>query len=257
MSILVAMIAPSIVAVMTNVRKTICMDNVHAIISGVNGYAQDDKHGRFPTVKPETDNWGDMEDGNPGCLALLIDAGLADRKSFLCPEARGNRGFEQMLMDANTFTYEPLSSTEGVSTLSYSFISMVYNKSWSTQSEPYGNIAAFMTLDRVPGTLPIVADQNPRCTFDESTLASFPTEDMDGRDLREELRRNSLNHKHRGQSVGRWDASVVWTTDANNPNDPEDDIYTSKYGIGSSQESQGRRMVEGAALDMSDAFLIP
>lgn len=250
MSILVAMLAPTVFSVMSNVKKEMCKDNISSIIKGALTYAKNDKYGRLPTIRPTTSNWGDMRDGNPGCLAILIEDGVVDRKSFLCPEARIIRNFEEMPVDANTFTYKAKTSEEGVSTLSYSFISMVYRESWKTQNDPLGNVAAQMTIDQVPQSLPVLADQNPRTTFDSQTVRDYTDlKDWQGNTLPDKLRRNSKNHKNKGQNVGRWDASVKWITDANNPNVPEDDIYTSEGGR--SYETQGRRD------EMDDAFLIP
>lgn len=263
-SILVALLAPTVSSIMGAIRRNTCKHNIRSVIQGANGYADDDKYKRLPFSwsgkkddRPTKSNWGDMAEGNPGCLSILLDTGHCDRRSFLCPEAANLRDFVEMPLDANRFKYTPRSSNEGVSTLSYSWISMVYDEGWSTPTAPYGNIARFMTMENTPQTLPVMADQNPRCTFDKSTLDAFPTKDLDGQDIPEHLRRNSLNHDYQGQNVGRWDGSVVWTTDANNPTDKEDDIFTSKYGLGSSQEKQGRRKVEDSVLDMSDSLLIP
>ena len=88
------------------------------------------------------------------------------------------------------------------------------------------HVAKRMTVDQVPGTLPVLADQNPRCTFGQNTLKQYSQlKDWKGDDLPVELRRNSMNHKNKGQNVGRWDGSVKWITDANSPTNPEDDIY--------------------------------
>lgn len=248
MGILMSMLTPSLVSAIAQARKRACENNIRSIIGGAVVYARADSKQRLPTVRPTTTNWGEMKKGNPGCLARLIDSKHCQRELFLCPEAKGTRNFKPMLMDANAFTYDP--STE-VSTLSYSFISMVYNAQWKTTANPLGNIASKMTMDMVPGTLPVLADQNPRGTFDTTTLKTYDQldADADGK-LGIRLRRNSKNHSNTGQNVGRWDQSVKWLTDANNPYDPEDDIYTSNF-TDSSQEELGRR------LEMDDSFLIP
>ncbi len=262
-AILMAMLAPSVAAVFFVVRKEICKNNLHSIVSAANRYAHADAKLRLPTIWSKTNRtpvntWGNMKTGNPACLALLIDAKLADRELFLCPEARLTRGFVPMPMDANYFTYQPQSTTPppptGISTLSYSYISMVYNPDWSTTAAPEGNVAAFMTMDRAPATLVVLADQNPRCVF--GTTNSTPKlytglTDLSGTVLTTALQRNSLNHYNKGQNVARWDASVKWITDANNPNSPEDDIYSSACGINSADEKLGRRK------DINDSFLIP
>jgi len=252
--ILLAMLTPSLVQAITQARQRACASNIRSIIGGAVLYASSDSKKGLPRVPPETanedpgpttTNWGDMREGNPGCLARLIKSKDCQRELFLCQEAKSTRNFAMMPMDGNTFTYD--AATE-VSTLSYSFISMVYNKDWKTPAKPEGNLAARMTMDRVPGTLPVLADQNPRCTFDTQSLKTYDQidTDSDGK-LGIKLRRNSPNHKNLGQNVGRWDGSVKWTTDANNPNIPEDDIYTSQ----STQEDLGRRN------EMDDSFLIP
>jgi hypothetical protein len=107
-----------------------------------------------------------------------------------------------------------------------------------------------MTMDQVPATLVVLADQNPRCIFGTQSLRAYNTlKDLSGTLLPTALQRNSLNHKNKGQNIARWDASVKWITDANNPNTPEDDIY--KSACSSADETQGRRN------DMNDSFLIP
>jgi len=251
-SLLMAMLAPTMYSVYFSIRKGLCQSNLHSIVNEANRYAQADSKGRLPTLWSQArptpaSTWGNMKTGNPGCLALLIDAKYAARDLFLCPEARSTRGFTMMAMDANTFTY-----IVGVSTLSYSYISMVYNSAWKTSTTPLDNVADQMTMEKVPGTLVVIADQNPRCVFGTQTLNAYNTlKDLSGTLLTKELRRNALNHKNKGQNVARWDASVKWITDANNPNTPEDDIYTSARGTGTTDEAQGRRK------DMNDAFLIP
>ncbi len=245
-AILMAMLAPSMYGVFFAVRKETCKSNLRSIVSAAQRYAQADSRMRLPTVKPTTANWGKMKIGNPGCLALLITAKLADRELFVCPEAQSARGFKAMAMDANYFTYDT-----GVSTLSYSYISMVYNTAWKTTAAPEGNVAAQMTMDQVPATLVVLADQNPRCTFDTTAaLKNYNSlKDLSGNTLPMALRRNSLNHKNKGQNVARWDSSVKWIKDANNPNSPEDDIYSS--ACSTTDESNGRRK------DKDDSFLIP
>jgi prepilin-type N-terminal cleavage/methylation domain-containing protein len=258
MSILMAMLAPSIYSVFFATRKAGCQSNLRSIVNAANRYAQNDSKQRLPTgnPRPTTTNWGNMKFGNPACLAVLIDAKWADRELFLCQEAQSTRKFTTMAMDANYFTYKPVSVTPlpplGVSTLSYSYISMVYNTAWKTIATPLGNVAAQMTMDQVPATLVVLADQNPRCLF--GTTSGYPKsydtlKDISGNTPLLALRRNSLNHKNKGQNIARWDASVKWITDANNPNTPEDDIY--KSACSSADETLGRRN------DMNDSFLIP
>lgn len=259
-AILMAMISPSITAVFFAVRKETCKNNLKSIVTAANNYAMSDSRQRLPTIWSKTNptpagKWGDMRYGNPGCLALLIEAKLADRELFLCPEAQVLRGHTNMPMDANYFTYRPVTTSDpitGVSTLSYSYTSMVYNAAWKTTALPEGNVAALMTMDRVPATLVVLADQNPRCTFGTTgALKSYTSlKDLSGTLLTVALRRNSLNHKNKGQNAARWDTSVKWIVDANNPNVPEDDIYSSAFGSGN-DENQGRRK------DMNDSFLIP
>jgi prepilin-type N-terminal cleavage/methylation domain-containing protein len=259
MAILMAMLAPSMYSVFFTTRKAGCQSNLRSIVNAANRYAQADSRQRLPTgnPRPTTANWGNMKTGNPGCLALLIDAKLADRELFLCQEAQSTRRFTAMAMDANTFTYRAVTADgTGVSTLSYSYISMVYNTAWKTTATPLGNVAAQMTMDQVPATLVVLADQNPRCIFNTQSLRAYNTlKDLNGTVLSTggatlaKLQRNSLNHKNKGQNIARWDASVKWITDANNPNTPEDDIY--KSACSSTDETLGRRK------DIDDSFVIP
>jgi len=262
-AILMGMLAPSVAAVFFVVRKETCKSNLRSIVSAANRYAQADAKLRLPTIWSKTNptpanTWANMKTGNPACLALLITAKLADRELFLCPEARITRGFVAMPMDANDFNYQPQSVTPpppmGISTLSYSYISMVYNAAWSTTAAPTGNVAAGMTMDQVPATLVVLTDQNPRCVY--GTTAGYPVSydalrDLSGSPLSTALKKNSLNHNNKGQNVARWDSSVKWITDANNPNSPEDDIFSSSCGMNSSDEKLGRRK------DKDDSFVIP
>lgn len=262
MAILMAMLAPSMYSVFFTTRKAGCQSNLRSIVNAANRYAQADSRQRLPTPWSKTyptpaNTWGNMKTGNPGCLALLIDAKLADRELFLCQEAQSTRRFTAMAMDANTFTYRAVTTDgTGVSTLSYSYISMVYNTAWKTTAAPLGNVADQMTMDQVPATLVVLADQNPRCIFNTQSLRAYNTlKDLNGTVLSTggatltKLQRNSLNHKNKGQNIARWDASVKWITDANNPNTPEDDIY--KSACSSADETLGRRK------DKDDSFLIP
>ncbi len=256
MAILMAMLTPTLNSAFTQVRRSACASNISSIIGGAQLYARADSKMRLPNVKPEklgddpgpkTDNWGDMVKGNPGCLTRLIKSKHCQREQFLCPEAKSSRNFRKMTLDADKFEYD---TSTGVSTLSYSFISMVYNAQWKASGDSEGNIAARMSMSVVPGTLPILADQNPRCTFGKQALKTYAQLDTEsGNRLGMKRRRNSPNHRHIGQNVGRWDRSVKWITDANNPNSPEDDIYTSDCS--SSDEKLGRRF------NMDDSFLIP
>jgi len=272
MAILMAMLTPSVYSVFFTTRKAGCQSNLRSIVQAANHYAQADSKMRLPTIRPAaattwgTTTWGNMKTGNPGCLARLIDAKLADRELFLCQEAQSTRKFTTMAMDANKFTYTPVSVAppppQGVSTLSYSYTSMVYNTAWKTTAAPLGNVADQMTMDQVPATLVVLADQNPRCTFGTTGFATGAGGDvyanlcdLSGKKLSTggatlaKLKRNSLNHKNKGQNVARWDSSVKWLIDANNPNTPEDDIY--KSACISADETQGRRK------EMNDSFLIP
>ena len=260
MAILMAMLAPSMYSVFFTTRKAGCQSNLRSIVNAANRYAQADSRQRLPTPWSKTyptpaNTWGNMKTGNPRCLALLIDAKLADRELFLCQEAQSTRKFTTMAMDANTFTYRAVTTDgTGVSTLSYSYISMVYNATWVIDTgHTAGNVAAMMTMDQVPATLVVLADQNPRCTFGTTGFAVGIYDnlyDLFGKKLSTyapKLKKNSLNHKNKGQNIARWDSSVKWITDANNPNTPEDDIYRSS----SPDETLGRRK------EMNDSFLIP
>ncbi len=264
MAILMAMLAPSMYSVFFTTRKAGCQSNLRSIVQAANRYAQADSKMRLPTIWSKTNptpanKWGDMRYGNPGCLARLIDAKLADRELFLCQEAQSTRKFTTMAMDANYFTYKavttiPPPAPQGVSTLSYSYISMVYNATWVIDaSHTAGNVAAMMTMDQVPATLVVLADQNPRCVFGTTALTAYDDlYDLSGNKLSTyapKLKKNSLNHKNKGQNIARWDSSVKWITDANNPNTPEDDIY--KSACSSTDETLGRRN------DMGDSVLIP
>ena len=105
-AILVSMLAPSVVAVLSEVRRNVCKGNIYSIIHGAKTFAQEDDRHRLPRVwrasgstegyiYPEKGKWGNMKEGNPGCLATLIEQKMTDRALYLCPEAQRSPGISR------------------------------------------------------------------------------------------------------------------------------------------------------------------
>jgi hypothetical protein len=244
------MLAPSLTKAIGTARRRACAGNQAAIIKGAGQYALSDRRKCLPTIFKKTDpnqgydKWGNMAKGNPGCLWLLVTEKQVDRSTFLCGEAETNRSWTAPALDAKGFTYTSLSTSplQDISTLSFSFISMTYHTgtgAWDAQ------LADQMSMDLVPGTLVVLADQNPRCTLG-TTGALKAYDPISGNQKNKYTRKNSLNHKREGQNITRWDGSVKWSID---PNDSAgNDIYTSDD---TAKESEGKRK------EMNDSFVLP
>ena len=270
LGLLMAMLAPSVhQAVVVTRRRTVCGFNVGAIAKACSLYAADDAKGRLPNIfridlnnskrnKPGFDKWGDVREGNPAALWLLVERDKGKRRAFLCPEALTERGWKEPPEGADGFDVEmaPGGKTAAMSTISYSYITTTRNEDWS---EAQGDnmamerqMADMLTRRGVPPTLVIIGDQNPRCTIGKTkmnmTRAQF-NDAAEGKDRKARQARNSLNHRRLGQNLGRTDGSVRWETGAFNA-DTEDNVYTS--GVDSEKDDRmGRRK------DPQDTFLIP
>jgi len=252
LGLLAAILMPSLHQAITVAQeKAACTSNIAAIAKACGFYAHADRKKRLPSIFDKLNwgaDWGDMEKGNPACLWLLIEGKQCSRSAFLCLGAQSVRGWEEAKLDANRFAYDP---EDDVSTLSYSYISMVGKSNWPER------LHEKMAYDMVPATLIILADQNPRCTPGSTKL--FPFEDLDhngstANDRKEVLSlrdraKNSANHRRKGQNMARIDGSVAWKEDPNDIN--EDDIYSAGEGVSASDEKLGCRK------DELDAFVIP
>lgn len=231
-------------------RKTACQANLAELVKGCNRYILSRSAQMLPTNHPKPETWGDMKIGNPGCVWLLIRGDFCARKVFLCPEARSTFNWEAPSMDANNFKFDPALN---VSTLSYSYISMVESKAFGLN-----NWAKKMTLPNLDAAMVILADQNPRCEWGQTYLFDYrdlnhnrspgdPSEAAEVLRLKDR-KRNTRNHDREGQNVGRIDGSVKWQTDPNDNNG--NDIYSSD----SSEPQKGKR---GGKTPGEDPFLIP
>jgi len=247
-ALLLGMLTPSLYQAVRVTWRRQCSANLQAIVKACGVYAMADDRGRLPTVFTKDDandpnnnpghaTWANInvtdekQRGNPWGLWLLVQEKQVGRNAFLCPEAKRERGWRAPSPDAKGFSVD---LQNGVSTLSYSYISMTRHRNWRER------LAEKLTMDSIPGTLVIVADQNPRCVLGRASSS------MAGRD--EIL--NSLNHRRSGQNMVRLGGSVRWSADPNSSDRDGDNIYFS--GVGSNaDESMGRRFSE------EDTFLIP
>jgi len=168
---------------------------------------------------PGPGNWGDLQNGNPACLWLLIEHKFAPRKVFLCPAAARRRNFKAPASDEKYFTEK---------TYSYSYLSQVE----FTDNETNKTYAATSSHE-VSSQLIIVADQNPRC------VPGITNIDADEN-------KNSENHGGEGQNVTTLGGSTKWIE---SPDDTSggDDIYAAENG----DEASGQRG------NFNDSFLIP
>ncbi|MFP4105236.1 MAG: type II secretion system protein [Phycisphaerae bacterium] len=223
--LLATLIIPSLGGALEMSRRATCAANLREIAKGCKAYALENRYHRgtiskaLPSNGPTSNNWGDMEDGNPGSLWLLIEHKFASGVVMMCPAAKRSReGFRTASVEDGSFEK---------GTLAYSYLSQVPfrdsndNRTW--EQTP-------ITQDEV-GALVIAADLNPIC--------EQGTESIDN----SEKGKNSRNHGREGQNVARLSEVVEWvtTTEVNG-----DDIYTSQ-----GSESDGERD------HLSDAFLIP
>jgi len=270
--LLLGMLTPTLHQAIRLAWRGSCSANLKAIADGCSQYALADQRRRLPTVftrdsddpnlTPDPDNnpgwrtWAnievteDKERGNACCLWLLVEDKRVSRDAFLCPEAESERGWEKPPLHATGFTVELDESGETAlhSTISYSYISTTRKWDWRER------LAEKMTLDGTPGTLVIVADQNPRCVLgqtpaDMKSRSAVQGEIDAAESNREKMRvRNSLNHRRDGQNMARLGGSVHWGDDPNGPG--EDDIYFSSVAA-DADERMGRRY------DQADSFVIP
>ena len=227
-AILASITVPSITGIIAATFESKCAYNQRKIVEACIHYANDATLHRgvagytLPSNGPEENDdngraWWRMDTGNPGSLWLLVEADMVDRAAFLCPAAETMRGFRKPGNADTSFTY-----AGGVSTLSYSYISMV----------AYADVTGIANPDLAK--LVILADQNPNCTlglpaFDSTNIAT----------------KNSANHNGEGQNVARMDTSVVWVT---SPVVDDDNVFQAGNVGGAN---------DGKRVDAADSFLVP
>jgi len=274
-ALLMAILTPTLHEAVTIARtRAVCSSNQSSVAKACKLYALDNRR-RLPTIfwdeqrfpdarKNHGENWWEMKEGNPGCLWLLVSERHCDRNAFSCPEARTVRGYEPPELTDTCFRAKLSGDgkTAMMSTLSYSFISMVAME-WD-DSDPEADIYAHrkMTLDSAPDTLVVLADQNPRCEPGVEVKNALPSltklfdaykaeMGIKNRELtwkEKKMARSSRNHRRKGQNMARLDGSVVWSVDPNSPTN-DDMIYFS--AVSTNEEKEGRRK------DIYDSFLIP
>jgi len=275
LGLLMAMLTPSLMhAVYAARRIAVCSSNQSTIAKAAQQYALSGRKKKLPTVfwderrfkshkvwnnfgqewwnLYDPDESGPARAGNPACLWLLVSEGHCPRKAFVCPQAKADRAWDEPSLEDKHFRVETDGSETTSCTLSFSYISMVA-RDWRERNIEEEDIYVHrkMTLDTVPNTLVVVADQNPRC---EPGLNVLRTKSELQRGLSKEkdkrLALNSPNHLQKGQNMARLDGSVVWSDEPNSPS-YEDEIYFADENLPTADERLGRR------LHMRDAFLLP
>jgi len=254
-AILLGVLSPILLKAMFLARREAgCRANVRRIAGACYQYAFASRRRFLPIGGPaagfpDANNWGNMLNGNPACLWLLVKYDYCGRSTFLCPGAMNDRNWEAPPLDANNFSATNFVATRGMSTLSYSYVSMCNMPSWSAK------LTTKMTAEQLEPTFVVLADQNPRC--DPGVTKVYDYRDTDHNDAIDSANvlarlgstvKNSLNHQRTGQNVGRVDGSAVWMLDPNA--EGGDDIFSSK----SSGEANGQR--DGNS-PTGDTFLIP
>jgi len=240
-SLLAAIIAPVLGRAAALGMRVKCSNNLKAIVQGCLAYANTSAIHRgsnygmaLPTLAKDsitTTNWGNKVYGNPGALWLVIRYDFVPREFFVCSEARTRRQFKAPAETDTNF--------EG-NTWSYSYLSQV--------AFPYGasriwKYATSLLDPDVYTTLPILADQNPKCTFSGTSWT------ITGGDVG-----NSENHRLDGQNVAFLNGAVEWWDDpivsvglslSDQGNHP-DNIYRASNGS-----------LTGRRANLNDGFLIP
>ncbi|HUS92296.1 MAG TPA: prepilin-type N-terminal cleavage/methylation domain-containing protein [Phycisphaerae bacterium] len=266
--LLMAVLTPSLHTAVKNARTVaVCRSNQSTIAKACTTYGLADRKKRLPTVfwdeerhpektKNHGEEWWNVREetkkkaGNPASLWLLVPSGYCGREAFVCPQAKNDRGWSAPELDEDGFRVELSAngSTAVMSTISFSYITMVARKWTSHNAEWDDYVHRKMTMDSAPQTLVMLADQNPRC---EPGVKLLRTRDLlqkgivDKRAKRRAL--NSPNHEKKGQNIARLDGSVLWNADPNSPSN-DDEIYFSAI---TANESDGRRK------NMMDVFLLP
>jgi len=207
--VLMSILVPSINKARMLVMRGVCRANLHKIAAGCLAYAQGDI-GRaagmgFPAVNVTAADWGDINNphsSQAACLWLLIEYKYVTREMFVCTEAETRYGWEAPADDDTQFKYDP---TTKVSTLSYSYISMV---------DPAQREGTTWSEEGLDTSVVILADDNPRFDFEGGAGAPWVADGS----------ANSDNHKKAGQNIARLDGSADWW-DESIGTDGEDDIY--------------------------------
>jgi len=236
-AMLMAMLAPSLHMARLHAMRTTCRGNIHGIAVACVSYATSLTTNRgttasaLPNTAPTSANWANIVTGNPAGLWLLVITDFATPRMFYCPEAGMRRKYRPGRPEDPSFLYE-----DGVSTLSYSYISMLgtytATGAGALPPRPFRD-ATIVASTEFSSELVIVADQNPRTTFNSDTLG--PDEG-----------KNSLNHNRAGQNIGALDQTARWITSCET--EAEDDIYASDTASKDAQKTRS---------DLNDSFLLP
>lgn len=241
--VLMSILVPSLGKARVMVMRGVCKSQVGDLSAACKAYALENKEFGYPLPSvPEADtagwDWANIETGNPAGLWLLVEGSFAPRRMFKCPEAGTRRGWKEPSDDDTAFTYN---ATSKISTLSYSYISMVDNSDPAEDEETFRN--ATSAMDQIASHLVILADDNPRYDFnsvnEQGGLAWTLTPDGTY---------NSENHKKDGQNVARLDGSAAWFTDAAGGESGGDNIYAADNAA-----ADGK----GARAEIDDSFCNP
>lgn len=248
LGLLMAILLPSLARARDLMTRASCATQQREIVRACLTFANDGRFHRnarpltLPTNDPNSNNWGDVVEGNPGSLWLLIENRLLPSAMFMCPAVGEGR------------TIAPSEYSSGLDISAapiygYSYLSQVPFTDADT------NLPVSATaIDKVESSLVILGDLNPRCTLGTTGILPYERSGPDPNvAVTGVWRGNSKSHDRRGQNFGRLDGSVKWVSyndpnAARDPNNNEDDPYSSGD---STKESGGKRKRIG------DSFLIP
>jgi len=196
LGLLLGILVPSLGQAQALARRASCASNLKQIGKGCTQFANTARYHREGTLGTlpraddvNSDNWGDLNEGNAAALWLLVKRDIIGPEVLLCPAAK-------IALDLHA----PKLTDGGLQakTYSYSYLSQVGRTT---------------ELRKARGDLVILADRNPRCKPGTQSIDT------------EENGRNSKSHDRAGQNVVTADGSARWA-DTTEPN-ADDDIYRS------------------------------
>ena len=199
LGLLIGILVPSLAHAQALARRAACASNLSELAQGCSIFAnkgqyhRDGTTGTLPRADDlDTDNWGDLTNGNAAALWGLVERDIISPQVLMCSAAKA------------TLDLQVPKATDGglrAQTYGYSYLSQV---------------GGATELRKARGDLVILADRNPRCRPGSEEIRT----DEDGN--------NSKSHNRDGQNVVTSDGSARWA-DTTQPN-ADDDIYRSASG---------------------------
>jgi prepilin-type N-terminal cleavage/methylation domain-containing protein len=245
-ALLLAILVPTLSRARSGMHRAKCASNLREIARAMVAYASAGNLHRgtqpyaLPSVGPESDEWGDMVQGNPGCFWLMLTGRQPDdtprtevRRSWiqpavlLCPAMSAQGATAPQLTDGQLLWNDERKS------YCYSYLSQA---PFQDGGQPYDATS----VELAPSNLIILADRNPRIADADLGQNSPP--------LTNEKGRNSRSHGGEGQNAVSINQSVSWMTTPEDPADGGDNIYAAEGG---GDDDNGERA------DIGDSLLIP